>query len=184
MRGILQTVAPFQRLAAVKRLAAAAFGLALALFPFCATARAQAQGAAPTRDARQGAPNRRPAREAALVRQLNLTQEQRSQLREIRAQAEPEARELQRRVRLARRALDEAIYGEAADDSLVEQSARELAAAQAALIRHRSATELKVRRVLTAEQLRAFRALRQQAARRQMLQRRRARQTPPPADQP
>jgi len=184
MRGTLQTVATSPRLAAAKRLAAAAFGLALALLPFCATARAQAQGAAPTRNARQGALNRRPAREAALVRRLNLTQEQRAQLREIRSQGEPEARELQRRVRLARRALDEAIYGEAADESLVEQRARELAAAQAALIRHRAATELKVRRVLSAEQLRAFRALRRQAARRQMLQRRRARQQPPPAEEP
>src|SRR5687767_3036705 len=149
MRGILQTVAPLQRLAAAKRLAAAAFGLALALLPFCATARAQAQGATPAPNARQGAANRRPAREAPLVRRLNLTEEQRSRLREIRGQGEPEARELQRRVRLARRALDEAIYGDAADETLVEQRARELAAAQAALIRLRAATELKVRRVLT-----------------------------------
>jgi Spy/CpxP family protein refolding chaperone len=79
-----------------------------------------------------------------------------------------------RRVRLARRALDEAIYSDAAQDSLVEQRTRELATGQAALVRLRAATELKVRRVLTAEQLQTFRELRQQEQRRQLLRRRRA----------
>jgi Spy/CpxP family protein refolding chaperone len=107
-------------------------------------------------------------------------------------QGEPEARELTRRARLARRALDEAIYSDAVEEALVEQRTRELAAAQAALMRLRAATELKVRRVLTAEQLRSFRELRRQAALRQLMQRRLrgARrqlppdQTPPDADDP
>jgi Spy/CpxP family protein refolding chaperone len=106
------------------------------------------------------------------MQRLNLTQEQRRQLREIRQQREPELRDLVRRTRLARRALDEAIYADAADEALVEQRSRELSAAQSALVRLRAATELKIRQLLTDEQLRLFRNLRQEAQRRQMLQRR------------
>ena len=113
-----------------------------------------------------------PRAQAIWCERLNLTPEQQRQLREIRVQGEPETRELTRRVRLARRALDEAIYSDAVEDALVEQRTRELAAAQAALMRLRATTELKVRRVLTVEQLQTFRELRRQAARRQLLQRR------------
>jgi len=170
----------------VKSLAAAAFGLALALLPLDG-AKASAQQE-PAQESRRDARAQRPARPRGvnLVRRLNLTPEQRRQLREIRAQADPEARELTRRVRLARRALDEAIYSDAVEEALVEQRTRELAAAQAALMRLRAATELKVRRVLTAEQLQSFRELRRQAARRQQLERRLpgARRRPAPAEDP
>ncbi|HEX8499580.1 MAG TPA: Spy/CpxP family protein refolding chaperone [Pyrinomonadaceae bacterium] len=172
------------KIALGKGLAAAAFGLALALLPLCTSARAQnapqaaGQAARPQRPGRPGA--------APLMRRLNLTPEQRQRLQEIRTQGEPEARELTRRVRLARRALDEAIYSDAAEESLVEQRARELAAAQAAAVRHRAATELKVRRVLTPEQLQTFRELRRQAQRRQLMQRRlrNAAPQPPPDAEP
>lgn len=177
MRATLKTFTPSNRFAA------AAFGLALALLPLDGvTASAQSATQAP----RQAASPQRPARPRAgnLVQRLNLTPEQRRQLREIRAQGEPETRELTRRVRLARRALDEAIYSDAVEESLVEQRTRELSAAQSALMRLRAATELKVRRVLTAEQLQTFRELRRQAARQQLLQRRlrNAGQQPPPAE--
>jgi Spy/CpxP family protein refolding chaperone len=161
----------FKTLAPRKRPAAAAFGLTLALLTLCATARAQEQPAPPAGAARQGGAGRA-ARDGNLMQRLNLTPEQRRQLQEIRTQGEPETRELTRRVRLARRALDEAIYSDAAEESLVEQRARELAAAHAALLRLRAATELKVRRVLTPEQLQTFRDLRRRAQRRQLLQRR------------
>jgi len=92
--------------------------------------------------------------------------------RSIREQSEPELRDLARRLRLARRALDEAVYADAADEALVEQRSRELAVLQNLLTHARAMTELKVRRVLTDEQLRRFRNLRRQAQRRQMLQRR------------
>ena len=143
------------------------FGLLL-LSPLCATAGAQEQEEP---EAQQASPQT-PARALNLMQRLNLTQEQRRQLREIRSQSEPEARDLARRLRLARRALDEAIYADAADEALVERRTRELAVLQNLLAHHRAVTELKVRRVLTAEQLRLFRDLRRQAQRRQMLQRR------------
>jgi Spy/CpxP family protein refolding chaperone len=155
-------------------LAAAVFGLALLLFP--ATARAQGQEEP---EAPQQATPRRPARSVNLMQRLNLTREQRQQLRDIRRQNEAELRAHTRRVRLARRALDEAIYADAVDEALVEQRSRELTAAQSALVRLRAATELKIRRVLTDEQLRLFRDLRREAQRRQQLQRRLNRTAPP-----
>jgi Spy/CpxP family protein refolding chaperone len=161
----------------VERLAPAVFGLALlVLLPPGATARAQEQEEP---QARQQATPQQPARALKLMQRLNLSREQRQQLREIRKLSEPEMRAHTRRVRLARRALDEAIYADSIDDALVEQRARELSAAQASLVRLRAATELKIRRVLTDEQLRLFRDLRQQEQQRQALQRRLNRTAPP-----
>lgn len=156
------------------RLAAAAFGLILLLLAPLAAARAQDE----PQDEPRATPGR-PARNLNLMQRLNLSREQRRQLREVRRQSDAELRAHVRRVRLARRALDEAIYADAVDEVLVEQRSRELSAAQSALVRLRAATELKVRRVLTDEQLRLFRDLRRQAQRRQQLQRRLDRVAPP-----
>jgi len=122
----------------------------------------------------------RPARqrrraERALLARLNLTPEQRARLREIRRQSEPEARALTRRLNGARRALDEAVFSDEADEATVEQRARELSDAQAAVVRLRALTELRVRRVLTPEQLQTFRGLRREALRQRLMQRRGAR---------
>ncbi len=151
------------------RPAAVLFGLALLLFPLCAPAVAQEQDEPATQPP---ATPRRAARELNLMQRLNLTPEQRQRLREIQQQSAPELRDLTRRLRLARRALDEAVYADAADAALVEQRSRELAVLQNLLTHARAVTELKVRGVLTGEQLRRFRNLRRQAQRRQMLQRR------------
>ena len=161
--------AALKKFFAAERLAAVCFGLALLLSPLCAPVVAQEQDEP---EARPQATPRRPAREINLMQRLNLTREQRQRLREIRQQSEPELRDLARRVRLARRALDEAVYADAADEALVEQRSRELAVLQNLLTHTRALTEMKVRRVLTDEQLRLFRNLRRQAQRRQMLQRR------------
>lgn len=141
---------------------------ALLLVFFATGARAQSEQQDAPQDSRPEWGARRQGRRAgdSLMRRLNLTPEQRARLREIRGQREPAARELTRRVRLARRALDDAIYSDAVDEALVEQRARALADAQAALVRLRAETELKVRRVLTPEQLQSFRELRREAQRR------------------
>jgi Spy/CpxP family protein refolding chaperone len=159
MRAVLKLFSP------QRRAAAALFALALCLLVSCAAAEAQEQAEPP---AQQGAGRRG----LNLMQRLNLSHEQRQRLSEIRQQSEPEARELARRLRLARRALDEAIYADVTDEALIEQRSRELSQAQSALTLLRASTELKVRRVLTGEQLRLFRNLRRQAQRRQMLQRR------------
>jgi Spy/CpxP family protein refolding chaperone len=168
-----------------ERLAVVLFGLTLLLFPLRAGAVAQEQDE--PQSPQQASPQN-PARALNLMQRLNLSREQRQQLREIRRQSEPELRDQTRRVRLARQALDEAIYADSVDDALVERRSRELSAAQSALISLRASNELKVRRVLTDEQLRLFRSLRQEAQRRQMLQRRMNRtlrqSAPPPANDP
>ncbi|MFL6284884.1 MAG: Spy/CpxP family protein refolding chaperone [Pyrinomonadaceae bacterium] len=143
-------------------------GFALALLILCSTS-AFAQSAAqqqPTEEA--------PAADAAasLLSQLNLTAAQVSQMREIREQSVPQALTLTRRLNQARRALDESIYSDALDEALVEQRVREVAEAQAAVVRNRAQTELRVRRVLTPEQLQTFRDLRNRARRQKRMERR------------
>lgn len=160
-----------------RRPALTLFALTLCLLAHGVGVRAQEEPAAPPAQEQGAAPR---VRALNLMQRLNLSREQRLRLREIRRQSEPELRELARRLRLARRALDEAIYADAADEALIEQRSRELAVLQNLLTHHRAATELKVRLVLTGEQLRLFRQLRLEAQRRQMLQRRmnRARRRP------
>jgi Spy/CpxP family protein refolding chaperone len=143
----------------------------LALLLFVPPA-ARAQEGPPPPGAPQGPPPGRPG-DGGLLMKLNLTPEQRQRLRQIRRQSEPEARSLGRRLREAHRALDEAVYSDDVDESIVEQRTRELSEAQAALVRLRAQTELRVRRILTPEQLQTFRALRQEALRQRLLQRRR-----------
>lgn len=163
MRAVLNS------LARVKNLSAAARSLVF-LFVLAPCAAAQ-EPETPTTPQAPGVQPEAHGRGGNLMRRLNLTPEQRQRLREIRSQSEPEARELARRVRQARRALDEAIYGGASDEALVEQRARELSEAQSALLRLRALTELKVRQVLTPEQLQTFRELRRRAQRRQNFRR-------------
>lgn len=151
-----------------KRFASALFALLLCLPAPGFNVRAQEPAEPAEPPARQGAGGRGPN----LMQRLNLSREQRLRLREIRRQSEPELRDLARRQRLARRALDEAIYADAADETLVEQRSRELAVLQNSLTHLRAATEMKVRRVLTDEQLQLFRKLRLEAQQRQMLLRR------------
>lgn len=146
--------------------AALTCGFALALLLLCAP-HARAQNAT-----RQQPSEEAPAADASLLSELNLTAAQVTQMREIREQSVPQARELTRRLNQARRALDESIYSDTTDDALVEQRAREVSEAQAALVRLRAQTELRVRRVLTPEQLQTFRDLRINARREQRIRRR------------
>ncbi len=119
-----------------------------------------------------------------LLRQLNLTPDQIERIRAIQLQSRDERRLVSERLRDARRALDEAIYQDNVDESLVEQRARELAAAQIAAERFRAMTELRIRRVLTQEQLVTFRELRQHALLMEQEQRRERRlEGEPPARQ-
>jgi Spy/CpxP family protein refolding chaperone len=97
------------------------------------------------------------------VRQLNLTPEQREQIRSIREQNKTERAAISERVVQANRALEEALDSEQPDEAAVEQRMRDLAAAQAASMRMRILTEVKIRRVLTSEQRNILRTLRQQA---------------------
>lgn len=101
-------------------------------------------------------------RNVPLIRLLNLTPAQLAQIRRIRQENQSALRLGILRARQAQRALDEAIYSETADERVIEERARELSEAQAAHTRLRALTELRVRRVLTSQQLSVFRDLQMQ----------------------
>ncbi|MEO8434114.1 MAG: Spy/CpxP family protein refolding chaperone [Pyrinomonadaceae bacterium] len=97
------------------------------------------------------------------IRQLNLTAEQVEKIRAIREQNKDERFMVNQRLRQAQRAMDEAVDADNSSEALIEQRARVLAEAQAAATRMRAITEVRIRRILTPEQLAKLRMLRQQA---------------------
>jgi Spy/CpxP family protein refolding chaperone len=97
------------------------------------------------------------------IRQLNLTPEQREKIRSIREQTKAERVAITERIRETNRALEEILDADNPDEAVVEQQVRDAAAAQAAAMRMRILTEVRIRRVLTPEQIRMLRVFRQQA---------------------
>jgi Spy/CpxP family protein refolding chaperone len=97
------------------------------------------------------------------ILQLNLSPEQRERIRTIREQTKVERVAINERLRESNQALETALDADNPDEALVEQGMRDVAAAQAASMRMRILTEVKIRRVLTLEQLGILRTLRQQA---------------------
>jgi Spy/CpxP family protein refolding chaperone len=153
-------------------------GAAFSLVALILAPRAAAQRGAPPvePDDRAAQQQQSPsgADQLELMRALNLTPEQRARIAEIRRETEEQARLNNVRLRRARRALEEAIYAQNADDSVIEARSREVAEAEAARARSRAEAELKVRRVLKPEQLGTFRELRRRAMLDQRQQRRNA----------
>ena len=98
-----------------------------------------------------------------LIRQLNLTPEQREQIRSIRVNNSGERTAIKERLEEANRSLEEALNSESPDEAVVEQRLRDVASAQAAAMRMRILTEIRIRRVLTAEQRKVLRSLQQEA---------------------
>jgi Spy/CpxP family protein refolding chaperone len=96
------------------------------------------------------------------IEQLNLTPEQRQKIRMIFEENKAQRQMTTRRVREANIALDHALDAEPVDEALVEQRINDLAAAQAAQLRMRIQTEMKIRRELRPEQLATLRQLRLQ----------------------
>ena len=95
-----------------------------------------------------------------LARALGLTPEQVRRMQEVRRQESPAIQSAGRKVAVCRRRLNDAIYGLETSEALVEQRARELAAAEADLIQLRARLQYRIRTVLTDEQLRVFNELR------------------------
>lgn len=96
------------------------------------------------------------------IQQLNLTPEQRQKIRMIFEENKVQRQMTNRRVREANMALDQALDTEPVDEALIEQRINELATAQAAQLRMRIQTEMKIRRELRPEQLATLRQLRLQ----------------------
>jgi Spy/CpxP family protein refolding chaperone len=146
----------------VKRAATLAwFALSLLLLTVSG-ARAQSGDVAQQNEEGRGMNAQSPARRDPL-RALNLTADQLQQIRAIREASKEEWRAARQRLAEAHRALDEVVYSDNGSEGAVEERAREVGVAQAAVARLRALTELRIRRVLTPEQLNTLRALRQQA---------------------
>ena len=97
------------------------------------------------------------------IEQLHLAPEQRQRIRMIFEETKTERQQINRRLREANVALDQALDTEPTDQNLIDQRLNELAAAQTAQMRMRIQTELKIRRELRPEQLATLRQLRLQA---------------------
>jgi Spy/CpxP family protein refolding chaperone len=147
-----------------KSLAAVSCGFVVALLALAVPdARAQNPAATPAQQQEGTAAQVNPNDPATVLAQLNLSPEQVDQMRAIQNESVPLAKEFMQRLNRARRLLDEAIYSDTVDEALIEQRARDVADAQAALVRLRATTELRVRRILTPEQLQQFKAIRAKA---------------------
>ena len=130
----------------------------LAVIGFPATA-----GSLSAQTAQQPAAAPEPQQGGDLIRQLNLTAEQREQIRSIRVSNNGERAAIKNHLDDANRALEDALNSETPDEPLVEQRLRELASAQAAATRLRILTEIRIRRVLTSEQRTLLRSLQLEA---------------------
>jgi Spy/CpxP family protein refolding chaperone len=97
------------------------------------------------------------------IQQLNLSAEQREKIRSIREQTKTERAASNQRLRETNQALEAALDADNPDEAVIEQRVRDVAAAQSAQMRLRILTEVRIRRVLTLEQLGILRTLRQQA---------------------
>jgi len=95
-------------------------------------------------------------------RQLNLTEEQRGQLRQLHSKYGNQLPVLNRLHRAQNEALDEAIYAQNFDPKLVEQRAADAAATQAEMVKTRARIMAEMRQILTPEQVVKFRQLLEQ----------------------
>lgn len=98
-----------------------------------------------------------------MLRPLNITPDQEQRIQAIYAELADERQGATRRLRLAHRALSEAIQSPTPDEALIEQRSKEVADAQATTIRLRSLTEARILQVLTQEQRVKLRQLQAQA---------------------
>jgi uncharacterized membrane protein len=96
------------------------------------------------------------------IEQLRLAPEQRQRIRMILEENKDERQSINRRVREANVLLDQALDADPTNENVIEQRINELATAQAAQMRMRIHTEMKIRRELTPEQLATLRRLRLQ----------------------
>jgi Spy/CpxP family protein refolding chaperone len=103
--------------------------------------------------------------------QLNLTPEQIQRIRGINSELKDQRQAANQRLRLAQRALAEAMESPNQDEGLIDQRSREVAEAQAATFRLRTLSEFRILQVLTPEQRIRLREMRRQAMERRREQR-------------
>lgn len=102
-----------------------------------------------------------PVNRGDLLRELGLTQDQIRQIRLLNAERRPLMQEAQRRLRVASRNLDQAIYADAVDEAAIQLRLKEVQLAQAEVAKIKATNELEVRKILTPDQLTRFREIRE-----------------------
>jgi len=127
----------------------------------------------PPPDNKQGAPNRPNAQNQPnlkdgplnrfIFEKLDLTKDQKQQIRMINRDHNPTIQSANQEVQRRRRVVEDTIYADVFDEALFNQRVAELAEAQAALMRANLKKESALRQVLTPEQVRLFRKLREVA---------------------
>ena len=110
------------------------------------------------------------------IRQLNLTPEQREKIRAIREQLREERASVGQRLQESNRTLQSALDADSPDEAVLENLIKEVAAAQAAAMRLRILSEVRIRRVLTREQIETLRHLQMHARQERRMDRVRRRQ--------
>jgi Spy/CpxP family protein refolding chaperone len=98
-----------------------------------------------------------------LLGRLRLTPDQLQRIRLIQRDTKDERAAIGQRLREANRALEETLDSDNLDDNLIEQRMQAVNAAQNAQMRLRIQTEIRIRRVLNAEQLATLREIRLRA---------------------
>jgi len=97
------------------------------------------------------------------IQQLNLTPEQREKIRSIREQVREERAAINQRLKETNQALQKALDADNPDEAQLENLMRDVSAAQAAAMRLRILNEVRIRRVLTPEQIAIWRGMRREA---------------------
>lgn len=105
---------------------------------------------------------RQPGSLADPIRELNLTPEQREQIRGITERTRAERREVRQRLRQSYRALYEALDSDNPDEATIEQLLKECSDAQASSMKLRVLNEVRIRKVLKPDQIKRLRELRRQ----------------------
>jgi Spy/CpxP family protein refolding chaperone len=97
------------------------------------------------------------------IRELNLSPEQREQIRAFRLQTQEERANINRRLRESTIALEQELDADNPNEGVIEQRIRDVAAMQAAQMRMRILSEVRLRQILTPEQRSLWRELRRAA---------------------
>jgi Spy/CpxP family protein refolding chaperone len=103
------------------------------------------------------------------VTSLRLTPEQRERIRSINQQNRAERNRVNQQLAAAQAALEDVLDSDTPNETLLEQRIRDVANAQAAHIRMRVTNELRIRSVLTPEQLKVWREIRNRQSNRRRL---------------
>jgi Spy/CpxP family protein refolding chaperone len=105
-----------------------------------------------------------PPRRPNLLQELGLSRDQIQQLRQINREWNPRKQQAQRAFQEAKRELDEAIYLDEANESIINQRKEAVKAAHSEFVNTQTTMQTLIRRILTNQQLARFRQLRQQFA--------------------